>query len=117
MAEYLQHTALREHPGRFPSANEMSGDLLADHQTITRYITEALERPSGNTLDIGTIDVLTGLAQDHEKMSWQLSSLLFDRDEHGEHSVVHDARASSSPHRSSDKHDDHHQHYSGLYES
>jgi starvation-inducible DNA-binding protein len=35
IAEYLQHTALREHPGRFASANEMSGDLLADHQTIT----------------------------------------------------------------------------------
>jgi starvation-inducible DNA-binding protein len=118
MAEYLQHTALREHPGRFASANEMSGDLLADHQIITRYITEALERPAGNILDVGAIDMLTGLVQDHEKMSWQLSSMLLDkRDEHGEHYAVYDAPASLSPHRASDKHDDHHQHYPGLYES
>jgi hypothetical protein len=115
MAEYLQHTALREHPGRFPSADEMSVDLLADHQTVTRYITEALERPAGSTLDVGTIDMLTGLIQDHEKMSWQLSSTLVDKqDEQREHYAVYDEPASSSPPRASDAH---HRHYPGLYES
>jgi starvation-inducible DNA-binding protein len=115
MAEYLQHTALREHPGRFPSADEMSVDLLADHQTVTRYITEALERPAGSTLDVGTIDMLTGLIQDHEKMSWQLSSTLVDKqDEQREHNAVYDEPASSGPPRASDVH---HGHYPGLYES
>ena len=112
MAEYLQHTALREHPGRFPSADEMSVDLLSDHQTLTRYITEALERPAENTLDVGTIDMLTGLIQDHEKMSWQLSSMLVDKqDEQREHYAVYDEPASSDPPRASDAH---HGHYPGL---
>ena len=112
MAEYLQHTALREHPGRFPSANEMSVDLLADHQTVTGYITEALERPAGSTLDVGTIDMLTGLIQDHEKMSWQLSSTLVDKqDELREHYAVYDEPASSDPPHASAAH---HGNYPGL---
>ena len=118
MAEYLQHTALREHPGRFPLANEMIGHLLADHQAITQYITEVLGRPAGHTIDVGTIDMLTELTRDHEEMSWQLRSTLSDKqDEHREHYAVYDAPASLSPHRASGKDDDNHQHYPGLYES
>jgi starvation-inducible DNA-binding protein len=118
LAEYLQHTALREHQGRFPSANEMSADLLADHQTVTRYITEALQRQPGNALDFGTVDVLTGLIRDHEKMSWQLRSTQSEgQDEQREQHAGYDEPASLRPRRALDKHDDQRRHCPGVYES
>ena len=70
MTEYLHRTAIREHPGSVPAANEMLHDLLADHETIIRYIRSFLMMPTECDLDIGTIDLLTDAIQDHEKMAW-----------------------------------------------
>ena len=48
----------------------MLHDLLADHETIIRYIRSFLMIPPECDLDIGTIDLLTDAIQDHEKMAW-----------------------------------------------
>jgi starvation-inducible DNA-binding protein len=81
MAEYLQRTALREHPGSFPAVHQMLHDVLGDHEVIIRSITEAITPPSQQALDIGTADLLTSLLQDHEKMAWSLRASLSDNHE------------------------------------
>jgi starvation-inducible DNA-binding protein len=81
MTEYLQRTLLREYPGSFPSAHQMLQDVLGDHETIIRSITESLASPAKHVLDIGTTDLLTGLIQDHEKMAWMLRATLSDNHE------------------------------------
>ncbi len=78
MTEYLQRSTLREHPGSFPAAHQMLHDVLKDHETIIGFITESLTPPSEHILDIGTIDLLTELIQDHEKMAWALRATLSD---------------------------------------
>jgi starvation-inducible DNA-binding protein len=93
MAEYLQQTTLREHPGSFPSAHQMIRNLLEDHDAVARYIRESLQPRARHIVDVGTIDLLTGLLRDHEKMSWQLSATL------------------------SNSGAEHHEHYPGLYDS
>ena len=81
MAEYLQRTTLREHPGSFPAAHQMLHDVLGDHEAILRSIAESITPPVQHVLDIGTTDLLTGLIQDHEKMAWALRATLSDNHE------------------------------------
>jgi len=81
MGEYLQQTALHEHPGSYPAAEEMLRDLLGDHETIIRSIRGSLTLTSLNDLDAGTVDQLTGLLQDHEKMAWVLRATLSEQGE------------------------------------
>jgi starvation-inducible DNA-binding protein len=81
MAEYLQRSTLREHPGSFPAAHQMLHDGLGDHEAIIRSITQSLTQPAKDVLDIGTTDLLTNLIQDHEKMAWALRASLSDNHE------------------------------------
>jgi starvation-inducible DNA-binding protein len=76
MIEYLHRTAIREHPGSFPPANEMLHDLLANHETVIRYIRNVLTAPTEYDLDVGTIDLFTDVIQDHEKMAWVIRATL-----------------------------------------
>ena len=76
MTEYLHRTAIREHPGSFPAANDMLHDLLADHETVIRSIRNSLTPPTECDLDVGTIDLLTDVIQDHEKMAWVIRATL-----------------------------------------
>jgi starvation-inducible DNA-binding protein len=70
MTEYLQRTALVERPGEFPTAKNMLRDLLENHETVIRFIRTSLASSSQNYLDVGSIDLLTALVQDHERMAW-----------------------------------------------
>lgn len=81
MAEYLQRSTLREHPGTFPAAHQMLHDALADHETIIRSIAESITRPAQHTLDVATTDLLTKVLEDHEKMAWMLRATLSDNHE------------------------------------
>ncbi|MEO8098540.1 MAG: DNA starvation/stationary phase protection protein [Acidobacteriota bacterium] len=92
MTEYLQRTALHEHPGSFPAAKEMLSDLLGDHEIIVRSIRDSLTLPPLSDLDVGTVDHLTGLMQDHEKMAWMLRATLSDKaaERQKRHSVLYE---------------------------
>jgi starvation-inducible DNA-binding protein len=81
MAEYLQLSTLREHPGSFPAAHQMLYDVLADHESIVRSIAESIAPPAQHSMDVGTTDLLTNLIQDHEKMAWTLRATLTDNHE------------------------------------
>lgn len=76
MTEFLQLTGLSEHPGDYSNASVMIGNILEDHELLARYIRREIEAESGSQLDIGTIDFLTGLLRDHEKMAWMLRATL-----------------------------------------
>jgi starvation-inducible DNA-binding protein len=75
MTEYLHRTALVERPGEFPTAKHMLCDLLEDHGTVIRFIRTSLAS-SQNNLDVGSIDLLTVLLKEHEKMAWIVRATL-----------------------------------------
>jgi starvation-inducible DNA-binding protein len=81
MAEYLQRSTVREHPGSFPAAHQMLHDALADHESIIRSLAEPVTRQAQHALDVGTIDLLTNVIQDHEKMAWAIRATLSDNNE------------------------------------
>lgn len=74
MAEFLQTATLKEAQGK-PKATEMVQALLADHENIAASIRETLEAIAGAN-DDATVDMLTGLLEQHEKTAWMLRSYL-----------------------------------------
>ena len=76
LKEFLQHTRLKEHPAQYPSAREMLSNLLVDHEAIVRSLRVDLETCAEKYHDIGTNDFLTGLMEQHEKMTWMLRAFL-----------------------------------------
>jgi starvation-inducible DNA-binding protein len=74
LAEFSQHTRLREQPGRQPAALTMVANLQADHEAMIRTLRADLETVMEKHNDAGTNDFLTGLMEKHEKMAWMLRS-------------------------------------------
>jgi starvation-inducible DNA-binding protein len=76
LAEFLKLARLKEHPGRYPDARDMIGNLLADHETVVRTLRTDLEKVMDEYHDAGTNDFLTGLMERHEKTAWMLRAFL-----------------------------------------
>lgn len=76
LTEFLQHTRLKEHPGQYPTAQEMISNLLTDHETVIRNLRIDLKTCADTYQDVGTNDFLTGLMEKHEKMAWMLRAFL-----------------------------------------
>ena len=76
LAEFVQHTRLKEHPGHFPDAHVMLANLLADHEMVIQRLRVDLETCADEYHDMGTNDFLTGLMEQHEKMAWMLRAFL-----------------------------------------
>jgi starvation-inducible DNA-binding protein len=76
MAEFVQHTRLKEHPKEYPDARHMLANLLADHESLVRQLRVDLEICDEKFNDAGTTDFLTGLMERHEKMAWMFRSFL-----------------------------------------
>ena len=75
MVEFLQHTGLEEHPGKYPDAKSMVANLVADHETIIQNLREDIKSCNQHN-DVGTEDFLTGMLEKHEKTAWMLRSIL-----------------------------------------
>ena len=75
LAEFREHTRLKETPGTVPAAKEMIAELLGDHEAIIRALRQDIEK-TDQLGDVGTNDFLTGLLEKHEKASWMLRSFL-----------------------------------------
>jgi starvation-inducible DNA-binding protein len=71
-AEFLIHTQLEERPGELPDILH----LLADHETIIRYLHEDIRKCSDDFEDEGTTDLLVSVMRIHEKMAWMLRSYI-----------------------------------------
>ena len=76
LTEFLKYTRLKEKPGQNPNAQGMIQDLLTDHEAVIRSLRVDLEACAHEYQDMGTSDFLTGLMEQHEKMSWMLRSFL-----------------------------------------
>jgi len=72
VAEFSQHTRLKEQPGQYPSARAMLANLLNDHEALIRHLRVDLETCVEKYHDAGTNDFLTGMMEKHEKMAWIL---------------------------------------------
>ncbi len=72
LAEFQEATRLKEHPGQYPSAEEMLDNLLADHETLIRQLRADSDAAASKYHDAGTNDFLTCLMEKHEKMAWML---------------------------------------------
>jgi len=71
-AEFLNITQLEERPGELPDILH----LLADHETIIRYLHEDIRKCSDDFEDEGTTDLLVSVMRIHEKMAWMLRSYI-----------------------------------------
>lgn len=76
LVESLKTSRLKETPGRYPKAQAMVTDLLADHEAIVQAMRKDLQTCQDKHGDAGTADFLTGLMEEHEKMAWMLRSYL-----------------------------------------
>ena len=76
LAEFLKRTRLKERAGVMPDAPGMLRTLLEDHESVIRYLRSDLKTAQEKHGDAGTSDFLTGLLEQHEKMSWMLRSFL-----------------------------------------
>lgn len=79
-AEFLTHTKLEERPGEVPDVLH----LLADHETIIRYLHDDIRKCSDDYEDEGTVDLLVSVMRIHEKMAWMLRSYIETEQSHGE---------------------------------
>ena len=76
LAEFLKKARLKETPGRYPKAQGMITDLLADHESLIQSMRKDLQTCQDKHGDAGTADFLTGLMEQHEKIAWMLRSYL-----------------------------------------
>ncbi len=76
LAEFSQHSRLKERPGEAPPAHDMIADLLGDHETLIRQLRQDADTVGGKYGDTGTNDFLVGLMEDHEKTAWMLRAHL-----------------------------------------
>ncbi|HET8579205.1 MAG TPA: DNA starvation/stationary phase protection protein [Methylomirabilota bacterium] len=76
LAEFSEHTRLKEHPGQYPAATVMLSNLVTDHETVIRALRADLATVMDKYADAGTNDFLTGLMEKHEKMAWMLRAFL-----------------------------------------
>jgi starvation-inducible DNA-binding protein len=72
LAEFSQHSRLKEQPGKQPPALTMVGNLQSDHEALVRTLRADLATVMEKHNDAGTSDFLTGLMEKHEKMAWML---------------------------------------------
>lgn len=74
MAEFMKETRLSETPGTIPTAEDMIGNLLGDHEEIISNLRQDIEMCTAEYKDEGTADLLTGIMRSHEEMAWMLRS-------------------------------------------
>jgi starvation-inducible DNA-binding protein len=72
LAEFQEASRLKEHPGQYPTADDMLDNLLADHETTIRQLRADADTVGNKHHDAGTNDFLIGLLEKHEKMAWML---------------------------------------------
>src|SRR5205085_6321250 len=76
LEEFRKLARLGEDVGKVPAARDMLAALLADHEALARSLRADVDTVTDKHKDTGTADFLTGLLEQHEKMSWMLRSFL-----------------------------------------
>jgi len=74
LKDFLKLTNLEEEDYT-TDQNEQVRNLTDDHQTIIRVLRNGIDKVD-KLKDAGTVDLLTKIMQQHEKMAWMLRSYL-----------------------------------------
>lgn len=70
--EFLAHSRLEEDSTKVPDLLH----LLADHESIIRFLREDIRKVSEEYEDEGTVELMVGVMSLHEKMAWMLRSYI-----------------------------------------
>lgn len=76
LKDFLNVTQMNEENHDFSNSSQILQTLVNDHETIIRLIRNEIIPISEHKKDSGTVDFVTGLLEQHEKMSWMLKSFL-----------------------------------------
>lgn len=76
MDEFIEHSSLKENPGKYLSTKETLQELLDDHETVVIQLRKDIEACADKNKDAGTADFLTGLMEAHETNAWVLRRYL-----------------------------------------
>ena len=76
MQEFLKHTSLKEHSGKYESSKEMLKELLSDHEAVIVKLRKDIDESGEKNKDAGTADFITGLMEQHETTAWILRRYL-----------------------------------------
>jgi starvation-inducible DNA-binding protein len=76
MSEFGAISRIKESPGIYLPQTDMMHELLADHETLAIELRNDVEEIDLNYKDIGTVDFMTGILQQHETTAWILRRYL-----------------------------------------
>lgn len=72
MAEFIEHSTLKESPKEYASQKNMLEELLENHEQLVIEFRDYIPQLENDNHDIGSADFITDLLQQHEKMAWVL---------------------------------------------
>lgn len=76
LKDFLSITQMSEENHDFGNSMQIIQTLVTDHETIIRIIRNEIIATSHKNKDYGSIDFVTGLMEQHEKMAWMLRAFL-----------------------------------------
>jgi len=76
LKDFLNVSRLREENDNFEHLTLITQTLITDHETIIGIIRKEIIPLTNNLNDLITIDLATGIMEQHEKMAWMLRSFL-----------------------------------------
>lgn len=72
LEEFIQHSSIKESPGKYPSRDGMLKEMLTDHESVVKALRKFIDDCDEKYKDAGTADFLTGLMEGHETIAWTL---------------------------------------------
>jgi starvation-inducible DNA-binding protein len=76
LKDFLEIARLSEHAQDFTDQKHIIQTLLEDHESLIRSLRKDLSSTVEKHIDLGTADFMTGVMEQHEKMSWMLRAYL-----------------------------------------
>jgi starvation-inducible DNA-binding protein len=76
LKEFAEHTRIAESPDKYPEQFDMLKELLCDHEQLITDMRKDIVIAAEKSKDIGTIDFLTGILEQHETTAWILRRYL-----------------------------------------
>ena len=76
MKEFIALTRLKESPDKYPDQKDMMKELLHDHDSVIGLLRKDIDVCTKKNNDVGTVDFLTGILQQHETTAWILRRYL-----------------------------------------
>jgi starvation-inducible DNA-binding protein len=76
MKEFGKLARIKESPDKYPSQKDMIKELLIDHESVVVHLRKDIDALTKKGKDVGTVDFLTGMIQQHETTAWILRRYL-----------------------------------------